>query len=116
MRHTVVKPYFSKKPKSFKKEFLMRQMYFFHYFFQRYSITSMYSACFQQKIEASTRNGMAYLSHLSDYDFHFSVHYFPREKEKWLLNASLGLRIPPRTGGMTAGPAGDTGAGGGGVW
>ena len=42
--------------------------------------------------------------------------YFPREKEKWLLNASLGLRIPPRTGGMTAGPDGDTGRGGAGVW
>ena len=33
--------------------------------------------------------------------------HFPNENEKWLLKASLGFR----TGGITAGPAGDTGAG-----
>ena len=39
--------------------------FFFHYFLTAwYSITSMYSACFQQKIEASIRNGMAIESSL----------------------------------------------------
>ena len=47
------------------KTFDEADVFFFHYFLTAwYSITSMYSACFQQKIEASTRNGMAIESSL----------------------------------------------------
>ena len=72
----------------------------------------------KKKIEASTRNGIwqvTAVASLLAVKKRFSLGqriYFPSENEKWLLKASLGFR----TGGMTAGPAGDTGAGGRGVY
>ena len=86
---------------------LMRQMYIFfcHYFFKTQIFHStVFGAYVFNKLKLVQE--MVYGISSVIYDSGFSVPenvYFPREKEKWLLNASFGCRgILPRTGGMTA--------------